>query len=416
MKNVVFTSYAFGDLYVRQQQRLRDSILKLYPDANILFWASESANTDNNPAELPPGSKTFKDSMYGFKVYCIKECLRQGYGVVIYLDAAMMVEADVSPVLKLANEIGVVCAIDRSLLYDRISDACLAYFEKERAELGDLTIVGGSLYVFDFSNEIAVNVFEHWKQMEALGLFGSEEQAARGELNGHRHDEACMAVALNMSGTGPVGFDQAKYHNLGAARKGNEVFVFYKLHFKGIGKIGDHSVNLSLLPPNANVLDLGCRYFTFANPLRELEHVVYTLDIGAPDTPGLDGTYIRIAITDKSGRCSASAERDPDATHVIDGEEIQMMTLEQFTRTMNVRHWDLIKMDIEGSEFGILKTAKHPIAKQVTVEFHAHCGQRKEDIDGLLDELSEYYFIHNRVWEEAQGSGFNYWDILLIAK
>ena len=83
---------------------------------------------------------------------------------------------------------------------------------------------------------------------------------------------------------------------------------------------------------------------------------------------------------------------------------------------LGVEKWDLIKMDIEGEEIKVLRSLQHPYCKQISVEFHAHCGQTKQELDELLDWLSTWYDIHNRVWEERHGAGFNYWDVLLIAK
>lgn len=416
INEVVFTSYAFGDLYVRQQERLRQSILKIYPEANIRFWASESGDSDNDLSELPPGSKTFKESMYGFKVHCVKNCLKEGFKVVIYLDTAIVLENKIDSVLEFASKVGVAVPIDRSSLSDRVSDKALAYCNKTREEISDLTIVGGSLFIFDFNNILTPMIFGMWADMEAKGLFGSEHEAARGLLQGHRHDEACMSLCLNVFGSKPFGFEEVGYHNLGNERKGSEVFTFYKLHFKGIGVVAEHSVDLSMLPIKANVLDLGCRGFGFTDKLRELEHNVYPVDIGKSGEVRLDKEFYRIAISDSNGRAGVSVERDPEATNVIEGDEVEMMTLESFSDYVGVSKWHLIKMDIEGSEMGILKNATHPIADQVSVEFHAHCGHKREDIDNLLNYLEQWYFIHNRVWEEGHGAGFNYWDVLLIAK
>lgn len=417
MKDVVFTSYAFGDLYVRQQERLKQSILKLYPDANIRFWSSESGDSYNNINELPPGSKTFKESMYGFKVHCIFNCLKEGFPIIIYLDTAIVLENKIDEVLEFASKVGVAVPIDRSNLKDRVSDKALAYCNKKRHEIDHLTIVGGSLIIFDFNNPITKDIFAMWYDMEAKGLFGSEYEAANGLMQGHRHDEACMSLCLDAFGSKPFGFEEVGYHNLGQERKGKEVFTFYKLHFKGIGEIAEHSVDLSMLPIKANILDLGCRGFQFTDKLRGLEHNIYPVDIGANGETGLDKTYYRIAISDKDGWAGVSKERDPEATNVIEGDEVPMMTLKTFSEHVGVDKWDLIKMDIEGSEMGILKNSTHPIASQVSVEFHAHCTtQTKEEIDNLLNWLSQWYFIHNREWKEAHGSAANYWDILLISK
>jgi len=418
MKDVAFCSFAFGPLYVMQQERLRQSILKIYPEANIRFWHCDDGTSDNDLSKMPKGAKKFKDSMYGFKVHCVGECYAEGFKKIIFLDAAMFLDGKIDSVMELASEIGVVVAVDPSPLYDRVSDKCLDWCQvtREYVKGVELTIVGGSLYVFDFNVAVTEKLFTTWYTMEAEGLFGSEEEAARGEIQGHRSDEACMSLALYEHYLEPVGFDQAGYRNLGSGQDEGSSFVFCKLHFKGIGTIEEHSFDESLLPFKANILDLGCRGFVFTDALKELEHSVYSVDIGEENSEGLKRKYFRIGISHENGWCGATKERDPDATSMKEGKDMMMMTLDKFKDHANVDHWHLIKMDIEGAEYEILKQATHPIADQVSVEFHAHCGQTKEQLDELLDMLEEFYYIHNRVWEPAHSLNENFWDILLIAK
>ena len=410
MKDVVFTSYAFGGLYVMQQKRLEDSIKQVYPEANIRFWHSDNGNSDTK--EVPPGSPTFAESMYGFKVHCVKNCLAEGFKKVVFLDAAMILEGKIDEVMDRASKLGVLATIDRTELKSVISDQCLKYIGD--VDLTGLTIVGGSLYVFDFNNPKCVDIFNYWAELEADGMFGLEDDCSRGLLGAHRKDETCMALALNKYGAKPLGFDEVGYHNLGNKRELDPIFTFCKLHFKNIGKVHDHLLNESLIPPHANILDLGCRDFIFTNFFKEKEHNVYPIDIGE-----LEGDYSKLAISSKDGHCSVQDERDPDATHIKEGNDLPMMTIDTFSKLVQVDHWHLIKMDIEGEELEILRTAQHPIADQITVEFHAHCkelGHTKQMIDEVLDMLSEFYYIENRLWEDKHSAGFNYWSFLLIAK
>ena len=414
MKDVVFTSYAFGELYVMQQKRLEDSIRNIYPEANIRSWSSVSGSSDNNRDELPPGSPTFAESMYGFKVHCVKNCLAEGFKKIIFLDAAMILEGKIDKVMDKAAEVGVLAAIDRAVLSQVISDQCLRYIGKTDKDLEGLTIVGGSLYIFDFNNPKCVDIFNYWAELEAEGMFGKEDDCSRGILGAHRKDETCMSLALNKYGSKPYGFDEVGYHNIGDKREDAPMFTFCKLHFKGIGVVHDHKLNQSLLHPHSNILDLGCRDFKFTEFFREFEHNVYPVDIGTSP-----GEYHRIAVSDKDGYCGVQKERDPDATHICKGDNMPMMTLDTLSKFLMVKHWHLIKMDIEGEELNILKTATHPIADQVTVEFHAHVkelGHTKKVIDEVLDMLEEFYYIENRLWEDKHSAGFNYWSVLLIAK
>lgn len=180
-------------------------------------------------------------------------------------------------------------------------------------------------------------------------------------------------------------------------------------------KIAEHSVKLSLLPRNkaCNILDLGCAGFEFTDYFRNKGHKVVSVDI--QHFP--DKEYYCLAIGGKDGRCGIEIPQDLQAAHVVPGDMLTVMSLETFSKHVGVDHWHVIKMDIEGSEIGVLKNAKHPIADQVSVEFHAHTGrQTKVELDILLDWLSNWYYIENRYWEERHCAGKNYWDVLLIKK
>lgn len=177
--------------------------------------------------------------------------------------------------------------------------------------------------------------------------------------------------------------------------------------------IAEHTVRTERLGNGSNILDLGCRGFEFANHFRP-KHNVYCIDIA-----DLEGAYFQMAISERSGRCSIEKTQDEQGWHIKQGVEIRMSTIAEFSKLMGVTHWDIIKMDIEGEEYNILSSpdTHHPLADQISVEFHAHTGrQTREQLDSLLDYLKTWYYIENRYWEDRHCAGFNYWDVLLIAK
>ncbi len=191
-----------------------------------------------------------------------------------------------------------------------------------------------------------------------------------------------------------------------------------------ITTIHEHSVDLDLLPPNARILDAGCRDMGFTNALRAMGHHVCAIDIDyLPE--GTD--YIRVGLGVVNGKGYISNDKDPQARRLISPREFGnaspivaqneclVLTLDALEKGDGGK-FDLIKLDIEGMETDILEKAQHPIAKQVSVEFHAHLGETERYLDLLLVMLSEFYTIHNAVWEKRHGCSENYWDILLIAK
>ena len=413
MKNIVFTSYAFGPLYVYQQERLRQSILKIYPDANIRFWHNDDPSSQA-PCNVP-GARTFHESMYGFKVHCVRNCMLEGFDIVIFLDAAMVLEKPIDDVLLHAEEIGMLATDEKTKLSTVLRDDIYNLLGVEKSYAKKLHLVGGSIYIFDFRHVNGRDIYKIWSDLESHGMFGSEDDAQQPWWNGHRCDEACMSLAMSYCGVEPQSFDVVGYHNLGGGNA-NRVFTFCKLHFKGLGEVCGHTICQALIPPHGTILDAGCRGFQFADFFRRDEYDVYPIDIDE-----IEGeNYHRIALCSKSGMRYIKRDRDPDATRTSfnpeDGEPVNAMTLEAYSEYVGVNHWDLIKLDIEGDEYDLLKNAHHPIAGQITVEFHAHLGQTKSDLDELLEMLSEYYHIQNKIWREWHGGVSNYWDVLLISK
>jgi hypothetical protein len=176
--------------------------------------------------------------------------------------------------------------------------------------------------------------------------------------------------------------------------------------------IAEHTVDIDLLiDPGKYILDAGCRGMGFRNEFGGY-HNVYSIDIDDL----LDESYLKVGIGPITGWGGVSKHSDPQARQLTEGSTVPIHTTETLKELLSVPHWDLIKLDIEGMEYEVLKQAKHPIAKQVSVEFHIHCGQTKEEIDELLQYLEQWYDIPVKVYEQRHGLPANYWDCLLVAK
>lgn len=212
MKDLVFVSVAFGERYVKQQERLKASILKIYPDANIMFWTEQ----------LPEYSKPFLESLYGFKVYAVQQAKKK-YSKVLWLDPAMIINGEIDILFSYE----MIAVRDENRLSSFISDAYLQinHTTREYLDSFDVHLVGGSLYYFDFDTVKASMIYQEWKVCEQSGYFGSQEQEARGQLQGHRADESVMAYAMFMWDNDPVTPDLIDYCQ-------NEDSIFLKKHFK----------------------------------------------------------------------------------------------------------------------------------------------------------------------------------------
>lgn len=200
MNDLVFVSVAVSDQrYIEQQARLKQSILDIYPDANLQFYTNE----------YPAGSRDYFDSMYGFKPVAI-DIARKDFTRVVWVDTAIILVDKLDRII----DRDIVVTKDDNKLYQYISNRCLAYNNLTRSEVQKKGwhLCGGSFYYFDFASPFAVQVFEDWKQMEKDGIFGSQYEEASEQLQGHRHDEACMAVALYKNGLEPITCGEAGYN------------------------------------------------------------------------------------------------------------------------------------------------------------------------------------------------------------
>lgn len=195
-----------------------------------------------------------------------------------------------------------------------------------------------------------------------------------------------------------------------------------------ISIIAEHSVNIFGLKRTSKVLDLGCRNFSFANAILHYVDEVFCVD---PD-PGVSTTderfeVLNVAICAESGYKDYVKFGNGTGNYIRDTEvigkgqsmqKVQCMTLEAISNLFHVKKWELIKMDIEGSEYEVLMSLTQAPARQISVEFHQHTAKKKtpEQIQKLIFHLSQWYTIYNFNLTEAHGCGLNYWDVLLIEK
>jgi hypothetical protein len=155
------------------------------------------------------------------------------------------------------------------------------------------------------------------------------------------------------------------------------------------------------------VLDAGARGFVFSEWFAIRGHSVYALD---PD-PNLEKPDF--ALTAK-GSCGLLDRRgDPGQWHLADaGLPVQAVQLEYF----NHSDWDVIKLNIEGSEYDVLETWPGPIARQIVVSFHEHTprARGRAECDRLIAKMGQWYKAFNVVWEKRYCCSENYWDVLFI--
>lgn len=205
IENFAICSLAFGDAYIKQLHRLKESVRNIYSDVTFFSWINA----------YPHGSKPHKVSPYGFKVHAINAARAQGYDKIIWLDTAILLCEPVDYWFNLVPLYGVVAAKDDNPLQNHIGERAMEYYGQP--DITGFHLVGGSVYVLDFSIDLCRKVFFHWEKAEVEGMFASDGR--------HRHDESAMAISLYLNGSEPTPYDVCRYNN-------GEGSICIKKHFK----------------------------------------------------------------------------------------------------------------------------------------------------------------------------------------
>lgn len=210
MNDFIIISCAFGKRYLEQLDRLEASVKAIYPDFPMMSWRNDQV----------PG-RPHRESLYGFKVHAVQKALDQGYTKIIFLDPACILQHPVDYWFSL--NLPVMAVKDDNKLNKMISQKALNYYDNP--DITGWHLVGGSLYVFDFNYRETHGIFDQWYKAEQDGIFGSQVELSSEQINGHRMDESCMALAMYSHCVEPVGHDVARYNQ-------NEQSIIIKKHFK----------------------------------------------------------------------------------------------------------------------------------------------------------------------------------------
>jgi hypothetical protein len=200
--------------------------------------------------------------------------------------------------------------------------------------------------------------------------------------------------------------------------------------------LASHTIDVNRLPDAPVILDVGCRWFDFTEAVRALRPLTQAIcmdpssDVAEPaDTSAT--AFLRVALVGHDGKTTHFAEGiagDGAGNLVVEAPNYGDYRVRRVP-CMNVtdvrehfcltdRKFDVVKLDCEGSEFGILENWPGPIAEQISVEWH-DCW-RPEIRDGdyyerlMRDKLPWYTLVKHDIFQ--QGNARGHWDDLLILK
>jgi FkbM family methyltransferase len=200
---------------------------------------------------------------------------------------------------------------------------------------------------------------------------------------------------------------------------------------EGVSKINNHSFFKYLLTKDGTCLDVGCRNFEFSKDVKDVCSKVIAIDPG-PDIeiPKDDKIiFLNQALT-TSNLSEVYLVRDGRLTwHYVSFEKISPhclkvpnISLDNLMKTFRIKEFDLIKLDCEGSEYSLMYwLAKHPVAKQISVQFHDWCNRNpylnpESYYSKLFEKLQKNYHIFQHNKSNKRDGASNYEDSLFIRK
>jgi hypothetical protein len=187
--------------------------------------------------------------------------------------------------------------------------------------------------------------------------------------------------------------------------------------------IDNHSVRMDLLTKRP-ILDAGARGLRFARHFQALGHEVVALDpspeVEMDGSPGIVMYPVAlVAPWQAKMKWYLNMAQDPEAYHLtLQKQEVEVGVIDLFSITPKGEIWDVVKLNIEGSEYDVLAAWPGPIARQITVSFHQHTARRwpEKQIDYLVRRLGDWYTPVRHEKDARFCAGENWWDSLFVLK
>jgi len=196
----------------------------------------------------------------------------------------------------------------------------------------------------------------------------------------------------------------------------------------------EHTIEESIIDKNGWILDLGCVNFQFSLELKKYCNNVICVDPN-PTIINIPSEVIfeRAALVyddrsevdyfiynDIQGYSLLNPDKDYCSLKEI--HKIKSINIDYIMKKYNIRKFELIKFDIEGSEYDILNNINWNISKQFSVEFHdfrnmnPYYPDNEQYYSNLFKKIKDRFNIvkHNKT--DDHGMGLNYWDSLFVEK
>jgi FkbM family methyltransferase len=200
----------------------------------------------------------------------------------------------------------------------------------------------------------------------------------------------------------------------------------------------EHTIEETIIDKNGWILDLGCVNFQFSLEMKKYSNNIICVDPNPTITNIPEGVfYERAALVwddrkeveyfiynDKNGHSLLNPTKD--WCQLEDKIKITSINFKDIMKKYNIEKFELIKFDIEGSEYEILENIDWSISKQFSIEFHdfrfmnPYYPYNHKYYEKLLNKISDKFNVVKHELTDHPGfpvgQGLNYWDSLFVEK
>ncbi len=197
-----------------------------------------------------------------------------------------------------------------------------------------------------------------------------------------------------------------------------------------------HTIDLDALPEYPTVLDVGCRGFDFSREILRVRPAARIVALDPdPEMPGdaPEGVeFLREALVgDNRPSARYAMFSTGEGNFLFSGRAhfpferectVPCIGIKALMERVDLKFWDLVKLDCEESEFEILEAWPGPIAGQLSVEFHDWTGPCKEKATPeyyrrlFAGPLRDYDVLSHEFSTVGPGPAWGHWDSVFRLK
>lgn len=190
--NCVINS-AWGDGYVKGQNRMIESIRSQGYKGDILTWRNEKINY-HHITEHP----------YTMKAAAFWEALKKGYKNILWLDCSVMASKDITPIFDVIEKEGVYFWRSGWLLSDSATDRDLEIAGMDRDQAEKLMECASGIVGINTHNPMSRHLLLDFIDMNAAGVCSTsrnhDNQSSDPRFKWGRQDQTAFTIAFHKAG------------------------------------------------------------------------------------------------------------------------------------------------------------------------------------------------------------------------